>query len=93
MLIIDRIEENIASIECGGKVFNVPADVLPKGAKEGDVLNAVADDKNGHMAKWLPPCERPKNASETTPVSFVVDKDETDKRSSAISDLMDDLFV
>lgn len=37
-LIIDRFEGDWAVIECGSKTFNLPKDLLPKEAKEGDVV-------------------------------------------------------
>ncbi|MDK2788819.1 MAG: hypothetical protein PWP07_2064 [Epulopiscium sp.] len=38
LCIIDRFEENWAVIEYGDKTFNFPKELLPKEAKEGDVL-------------------------------------------------------
>ena len=38
LCIIDRFENNWAVIEYGKKTFNFPKDLLPKEAKEGDVL-------------------------------------------------------
>jgi len=39
MLIIDRFEGQWAIIEYGDVTFNFPKDLLPKGIKEGNVLN------------------------------------------------------
>lgn len=36
--IIDHFEGNFAVIEYGDKIFNFPKELLPKEAKEGDVL-------------------------------------------------------
>ena len=36
--IIDRIEEDFAVVECDGEMQNIKLDILPKGAKSGDVL-------------------------------------------------------
>lgn len=41
MLIIDRFEENWAVIEDGNQMFNLPRHLLPKDAKEGDVLKII----------------------------------------------------
>lgn len=38
MLIIERLEENIAVVEDGSKRFEVSRDKLPKNVCEGDVL-------------------------------------------------------
>jgi len=38
LCIIDRFEGNWAVIEYGNKTFNFPKKLLPKEAKEGDVL-------------------------------------------------------
>jgi len=38
LCIIDRFEGNWAVIEYGDKTFNFPKELLPKEAKEGDVL-------------------------------------------------------
>lgn len=39
MLVLDRFEGEYALIEMNRKVFHVPKSLLPKGAKEGDVIN------------------------------------------------------
>lgn len=37
--IIDRFEDGFAVLELeGGKMVNVPIEIIPKGAKEGDVV-------------------------------------------------------
>ncbi len=42
--IIDRIEENFAVVELEDKnMINMPIELLPSGAKEGDVLSIVID--------------------------------------------------
>ena len=38
-LIIDRIEGDIAIIECGEHTFEVPVSALPEGAQEGSQLS------------------------------------------------------
>lgn len=38
MLIIDRFEGEYALIEMNRKIFHIPKSLLPKGAKEGDVI-------------------------------------------------------
>jgi len=43
MLIIDRFEGQWAVIEYGDVAFNFPRDLLPEGAKEGDVLNMTIE--------------------------------------------------
>lgn len=46
MIIIDRFEGKWAVIEYGDVTFNFPRELLPEGAKEGDVLNiTVAFDE------------------------------------------------
>lgn len=43
--IVDGIENGVARIEENGKrVFTVPADILPNGVKEGQVLQVRTDD-------------------------------------------------
>lgn len=39
MLIIDRFEGDYAVIEYNNSTFDLPRSLLPKNAKEGDVLN------------------------------------------------------
>ena len=39
MFIIDRFEGQWAVIEHGDVTFNIPRELMPVGAKEGDVLN------------------------------------------------------
>ena len=41
MFIIDRFEGNMAVIEYNGRAFNLPKNLLPKEAKEGDVLKIL----------------------------------------------------
>ncbi|MFA4885424.1 MAG: DUF3006 domain-containing protein [Desulfotomaculaceae bacterium] len=38
MLIIDRFEGEYALIEMNRRIFHIPKVLLPKGAKEGDVI-------------------------------------------------------
>ncbi len=38
MLVIDRFEGEYALIEMNRRIFHIPKVLLPKGAKEGDVL-------------------------------------------------------
>ncbi|MGE5579239.1 MAG: DUF3006 domain-containing protein [Bacillota bacterium] len=42
-LIIDRFEGNLAVIEYEGKTFTLPRALLPRDAKEGDVLNFTVE--------------------------------------------------
>lgn len=44
--IIDRIEEDIAVVECNGHRFNVPLSVLPPDIKEGDTVHTEKNDSN-----------------------------------------------
>lgn len=37
--IIDRFEEDFAVIECNGRTFDVPKNMLPTDLAEGDVLD------------------------------------------------------
>lgn len=41
MLIIDRFEGEYALIEMNRKIFHIPKVLVPKGAKEGDVIKIV----------------------------------------------------
>ena len=41
--VIDRIEGNYAVIECNGNCINVPTNLLPEGAKDGDVLDVILE--------------------------------------------------
>ena len=50
-IIIDRIEENFAVVELKDKkMINMPIELLPLGAKEGDVLS-ITIDKNETEAR------------------------------------------
>lgn len=39
MLVIDRFEGEYALIEYKKRIFHIPKSLLPKGAKQGDVIN------------------------------------------------------
>ncbi|MGB9887926.1 MAG: DUF3006 domain-containing protein [Moorellales bacterium] len=41
MLVLDRFEGGFAVIEHDGRTFNLPRELLPADAKEGDVLSIV----------------------------------------------------
>ena len=42
--VVDSIEESVASIEVDGKtMITVPQSILPKGAREGDVLSVLIE--------------------------------------------------
>lgn len=43
MLIVDRFEGDWAIVEYGDETFNIPKELLPKDAKEGDVLNITIE--------------------------------------------------
>ncbi|AGB41074.1 Protein of unknown function (DUF3006) [Halobacteroides halobius DSM 5150] len=43
MLIIDRFEGDKVIIEYNNQTFNLPKSVLPKQAKEGDVVKLIID--------------------------------------------------
>ncbi len=45
MWVIDRCEGDKAVIEYKNKIFDVPKAALPAGAKEGDVLKVIIDEK------------------------------------------------
>ena len=52
--VIDQIENGIASIEVdGGTIISIPRAVLPKGAKEGDVLRVNIGLDPAELAKRL----------------------------------------
>ena len=38
---VDRIENGFVIIECDTKTFDIPADLLSSGLKEGDVIDLV----------------------------------------------------
>ncbi|ABP65764.1 DUF3006 domain-containing protein [Caldicellulosiruptor changbaiensis] len=45
-VVIDRFEGKFAVLELeNGKIVNVPIDIIPQGAKEGDVLLIEIDKK------------------------------------------------
>lgn len=44
MLVIDRFEGDIAVVEDGESIINIPRNKLPFDAKEGDIL-ILSDDK------------------------------------------------
>ena len=50
MWVIDRIENGIAVIEFNNSTFDIPVSALPKGVKEGMVLN-VSIDKDAENQK------------------------------------------
>lgn len=37
-MIIDRFEGPLVVLEYGGKIYHLPRELLPEGAREGDVL-------------------------------------------------------
>jgi len=39
MLVIDRFEGEYALIQLNKRIFHIPKSLMPKGAKEGDVIN------------------------------------------------------
>ncbi len=41
--IVDRIEGNIAVVECNGKTFDIDVCYLPKGVKESDIIDLAID--------------------------------------------------
>ncbi|HBX22558.1 MAG TPA: DUF3006 domain-containing protein [Desulfotomaculum sp.] len=43
MFIIERFEGQWAVIEHGDVTFNIPRELMPDGAKEGDVLNIIIE--------------------------------------------------
>lgn len=43
MFVIDRFEGDMAVIEYNGRTFDLPKNLLPKEAKEGDVLKILID--------------------------------------------------
>ncbi|KJS81778.1 MAG: hypothetical protein JM58_16230 [Peptococcaceae bacterium BICA1-8] len=52
MFIIDRFEGDWAVIEYNGKTFNIPQEILPSTAKEGDVINlSLTMDKEATEAR------------------------------------------
>ncbi|MBZ4669365.1 MAG: hypothetical protein JG775_2518 [Defluviitaleaceae bacterium] len=55
LCIIDRFEGNWVVIEYGEKFFNFPKELLPKHAKEGDVLifNVQIDEKETENRKKI----------------------------------------
>jgi hypothetical protein len=59
MFIIDRFEGDYALIEYKKRIFHMPKSILPKGAKEGNVINIdvtidkEATDKKENSIKTL----------------------------------------
>ncbi|MFP4016775.1 MAG: DUF3006 domain-containing protein [Halanaerobiales bacterium] len=51
MLIIDRIEENIAIIETDGNTIEIPRKYLPTEASEGDVIKLIIDKESTEARK------------------------------------------
>lgn len=52
LLIIDRFEEDMAVIEYGRRTFTLPRSLLPRAAKEGDVLKlAVVLDNEATLRR------------------------------------------
>lgn len=49
--IVDRIEENVAVLECGDFNFGVELKFLPKGVKEGDVIKLSIDAESTQKKK------------------------------------------
>ncbi len=47
MIVIDRIEGHVAILEINGETVDVPATLLPHGAKEGDRLQLALCDNGG----------------------------------------------
>ena len=47
MIVIDRIEGHVAILEINGETVDVPATLLPDGAKEGDRLQLALCDNDG----------------------------------------------
>ncbi|MBF7083223.1 DUF3006 domain-containing protein [Desulfallas sp. Bu1-1] len=52
MIIINRFEENWAVVEYGHLTFNLPRELLPREAREGDVLNIVISVDNQTMPEY-----------------------------------------
>ena len=55
MFVLDRFEGNIAVVERESEIFNVPRDLLPEGAKEGDCLTIEIkiDEKSNEHRKRI----------------------------------------
>lgn len=51
MLIIDRFEGALAVIEYEGKTFNLPRNLLPSEAKEGDIIKILITVDNEESEK------------------------------------------
>lgn len=59
-LIIDRFEGEFAVMDYGGTMFNLPRELLPPTAKEGDVLilqlsidNATTQERREHIRRLM----------------------------------------
>lgn len=46
MIVIDRIDDEIAVLEFDGQIIEIPSSVLPEGCKEGDILGFVRLDNS-----------------------------------------------
>lgn len=53
--VVDRIEKELAIVECGDRMFEVPVSLLPKEAREGSViqLHLAQEDTDHEEAKAL----------------------------------------
>lgn len=52
MFIIDRFEGEYALIEYSNRIFHIPKSIMPKGAKEGDIIKIeISINKNNTEKK------------------------------------------
>ncbi len=53
MFVVDRFEGEYALIEYRKRIFHIPKSLIPKGVKEGDVINikVTADEEGGRKRK------------------------------------------
>ena len=63
MIVIDRIEDEIAVLEFDGEMIEVPRTVLPEGSKEGDFLGFVILDNSEVLQEGKDRIERLKAMS------------------------------
>jgi hypothetical protein len=62
-IVVDRIEDGLAVLEVGGTYIDFPAEALPEGCKEGDMLAFVTLDATEILAKATDRISRMRNMS------------------------------
>ncbi len=63
MIVIDRIDDDIAVLEFDGQMIEIPSSVLPEDSKEGDILGFVKLDNSEILQEGKDRIERLKAMS------------------------------